>query len=128
MTGKITFPAISFTKPGVYHYTVRELAPEATDANAHWRIDTQEYRVIVTVEDDGAGNLTAKADYPDGKIEFTNEYYNEHYNPCKCFNSLSFPMFLFSPLQKEEFNQLMKKDKHFFEQWEKVLEQLGRNY
>ena len=130
MTDKIIFPAISFKKPGVYNYTVRELAPSISN----WKIDKNEYRVIVTVEDNGKGQLIAKVDYPDGKIVFTNMYCKCKCKPakpkvdvCKCFNNLSFPMFLFAPLQKKEFAELMKKDENFFNNWERVLDYLDNS-
>ena len=130
MSDKIIFPAISFTKPGVYNYTVREITPSISN----WKIDKQEYRVVITVEDNDTGQLTAKVDYPDGKIVFTNVYCKCRHKPtkpkidvCKCFNSLPFPMFLFAPLQKEEFAELMKKNKNFFEQWEKFLDDLNNS-
>ena len=127
MTANIIFPAINFTKAGIYTYTVREITPPASN----WKIDKREYTITVTVTDDGAGHLKAKVDYPDGKIVFTNEFCKCYCKPtrpqadvCKCFKNLPFPMFLFMPLQKAEFTELIQKNQDFFEHWESILSYL----
>jgi len=66
----IQFSALSFDKPGVYEYTLKEL----TQSGNGWETDNSEIKVIVTVTDDGYGNLVATVDYPSGYPEFTNTY------------------------------------------------------
>jgi pilin isopeptide linkage protein len=68
--GNIVFPEFTFTEPRVFNYTMRELnAPSCC-----WVIDTREYPVIVTVTADGAGQLAANIDYPNGFPVFVNRF------------------------------------------------------
>jgi pilin isopeptide linkage protein len=66
----VHFPEICYSKAGVYEYTVRETSVSGDG----WITDTREYPVIVTVTDDGKGNLTAHTEYPQGVPEFVNKY------------------------------------------------------
>ena len=61
---------LTFDAPGVYEYTMEEL----TQSGGGWTTDDAEFRVVVTVEDDGQGNLVASVAYPDGNPIFTNRY------------------------------------------------------
>lgn len=66
----IVFPALNFDEPGTYEYVLKELST----SGGGWTTDNAEFRVIITVTDDGYGNLIATIDYPDGFPEFTNTY------------------------------------------------------
>jgi len=68
--GSITFSDIIYTTAGTYDYTVSEVDGGAGGIS----YDTAEYKVIVTVIDNGQGRLSATASYPDGAIEFNNIY------------------------------------------------------
>ena len=119
----IIFPELEFKKAGVYTYKIRELSPRSQ----HWVIDKTEYRVVVTVTDDGAGKLHATLDYPDGFIQFCNVFYekplcecHKTHHPhkiCESFLCMSFPIFVFMPPQKTEFNEIMEIDPCLFERW-----------
>ena len=70
--GNITFPAISYTKPGTYNYTIREVVK----GGKGYIYDTSEKKAAVTVTDLDEGNLVTEVTY-DGsdKIpEFVNKY------------------------------------------------------
>ena len=54
----INFPALTFTSPGIFTYTVKELTP----SDESWKTDSRVYRVVITVTDNGDGTLTARAD------------------------------------------------------------------
>lgn len=66
----IVFPELSFDAPGTYEYVLKEIST----SGGGWTTDDAEFPVIVTVIDDGYGNLIATIDYPDGFPEFTNTY------------------------------------------------------
>jgi len=66
----IVFPELSFNEAGVFEYVLKEISP----SGGGWTTDPAEYRVIVTVSDDGHGNLIATIEYPDGYPSFTNTY------------------------------------------------------
>ena len=68
--GAFQFPDLTFDEPGIYEYTVREL----TQSGDGWTTDDRVVRLIVTVVDDGHGNLVALLEYPDGFPTFTNTY------------------------------------------------------
>ena len=68
--GRIEFPELIFTAPGVHRYTLRELTPSGEG----WITDDREIDVIVTVVDDGHGNLVATVEYPDEFPTFVNTY------------------------------------------------------
>ena len=67
--GLIEFPPLTFTAPGVYEFTFRELTPSGDG----WTTDGRDYRVIVTVTEQN-GVLVATLEYPDGFPVFENRY------------------------------------------------------
>ena len=69
--GNIRFPPLPFYTVGSYSYTVRELTPSGNG----WTSDSTEYPVHITVTGNGAGQLLASADYPQGTPVF-NDVYN----------------------------------------------------
>ncbi|MCL1787928.1 MAG: hypothetical protein FWG38_08055 [Defluviitaleaceae bacterium] len=101
----INFPALTFTSPGTYLYTVRELAP--ADSKEEWKADHRAYPVKVTVTAGADGALTAAVSYPEGFPIFVNTYAWEERPPacpvCRRFACLPFPMFWFVPPQKAEY-------------------------
>ena len=68
--GLFQFPELVFRAPGVYEYTLKELTPSGDG----WDTDPSAIHVIVTVIDDGHGNLVAAVSYPSGFPSFTNTY------------------------------------------------------
>ena len=68
--GRIEFPELIFTAPGIYEYTLRELTPSGEG----WTTDDSTIRVRIHVTDDGHGHLVATIEYPDGFPTFTNTY------------------------------------------------------
>ena len=116
----INFPEITFTSPGVYSYTIKELTP----SDDKWKTDSRIYRVVVTVTDNGDGTLAASLDYPDGFPGFVNIYCSSPPPPppgvCECFDKMPFPMLWFAPPQKPEFMELMKSAPHVLDWWEYV--------
>ncbi|MDR2505980.1 MAG: hypothetical protein LBD16_07740 [Oscillospiraceae bacterium] len=69
--GLVEFPELTFSAPGVYTYKIKEL----TESDANWTKDDSEFPVVITVTDDGNGNMLAAVDYPGGYPIFTNTYY-----------------------------------------------------
>lgn len=68
--GLVEFAEIEYTQPGTYSYTISEIST----SGGGWTTDTSEFEVIVTVTDDGEGNLIPSVFYPSGFPEFTNSY------------------------------------------------------
>jgi len=68
--GLIEFPCINFTKAGIYKFIIKETQPPMPG----WTLDDREYEVIITITDDGEGNLIPTIQYPDGFPEFVNKY------------------------------------------------------
>jgi pilin isopeptide linkage protein len=71
----VTFKALHFDEAGTYVYTIKELHGDL----AGMTYDDSEWKAIITVEDDGQGNLVASLAYegPDNQTttpEFTNIY------------------------------------------------------
>jgi len=66
----VEFPELTFTAPGVYEYILKE----TSIAGGGWTPDGAEFRVIITVIDDGNEQLVASVEYPDGSPEFTNTF------------------------------------------------------
>jgi pilin isopeptide linkage protein len=66
--GNIIFPALTFTQPGVFHFTVRELKP----SGCCFKMDDRVFPVTVTVTNNGKGQLVATINYPNGKPVFVN--------------------------------------------------------
>ena len=77
--GKIVFPAITFTQHGVFNFTVRELNPSSCSIVTDDRV----FPVTVTVMDNGAGQLEAILNYPDGMPLFVN-HIRSTCPPCDC--------------------------------------------
>lgn len=69
--GMVVFPAIGYTEPGTYRYTIAEVKGDKSDVT----YDESEYAVTVTVEDNGEGSLVATVAYEGGNAPvFTNTY------------------------------------------------------
>lgn len=69
--GMVVFPAIGYTEPGTYQYTIAEVKGDESDVT----YDESEYAVTVTVEDNGEGSLVATVAYEGGNAPvFTNTY------------------------------------------------------
>lgn len=69
--GMVVFPAIGYTEPGTYQYTIAEVKGDKSDVT----YDESEYAVTVTVEDNGEGSLVATVAYEGGNAPvFTNTY------------------------------------------------------
>jgi len=121
----INFPALEFTTPGVYSYTIEELTP----SDEYWETDNRVYRAVVTVTQNEDGTLEARVDYPDGFPKFE----NRHICPpppcdvCKYFDCIPFPFFWFTPPQKPEFMDIMASTPNAFDIWEDTINYL-RNY
>ena len=72
--GNFAFAAIEYDKPGTTEYTVDEVIP-TEDAVEGVTYDTTVYEVIVTVVDDGEGQLVASSTVKDAdSIVFTNVF------------------------------------------------------
>ncbi|MDR3051222.1 MAG: hypothetical protein LBU67_05820 [Oscillospiraceae bacterium] len=72
--GRVNFPALAFTAPGVYSYTIRETTPPG----GGWAVDTRAYQAVVTVTDNGQGQLVTSVNYPQGMPAFVNTYGSAH--------------------------------------------------
>ncbi len=70
---KISFGTITYTSAGQHTYHISELIPSDA-ANTGITVDTSRFTVVVTVTDDGNGNLTATADYQGTPVAFVNGY------------------------------------------------------
>ena len=69
--GMVVFPAIGYTEPGTYQYTIAEVEGDESDVT----YDESKYAVTVTVEDNGEGSLVATVAYEGGNAPvFTNTY------------------------------------------------------
>ncbi len=68
--GNIVFPELTFDKAGTYEFTMTEVK----DNQENVTYDETAYRVVVTVVDDGKGQLVAEVSYPDGTPAFANAY------------------------------------------------------
>jgi len=66
----IEFPELTFDAPGEYVYKLKELTPSGNG----WTTDDSEFEVVITVIDDGYGNLIATMDFPDEFPVFENTY------------------------------------------------------
>lgn len=83
-TGVVRFPPLTFTSPGEYRFTVRELSP----SGGGWTTDLHIYPVIVTVVVGNMGQLVARLSYPKGKPTFVNHYTEKKVRPIKvCLQS-----------------------------------------
>lgn len=68
--GQIYFNEIQYEEAGEYVYSIREV----TGTEETITYDESEFSVVVTVTDDGEGQLTAMAQYVDGTAVFENTY------------------------------------------------------
>lgn len=69
--GMVVFPAIGYSEPGTYQYTIAEVKGDKSDVT----YDESKYAVTVTVEDNGEGSLVATVAYEGGNAPvFTNTY------------------------------------------------------
>ena len=69
--GQVIFGAIEFKEAGTYKYTISE----KNDKQKNVTYDKAVYDVIVTITDNGEGNLMAEVEYANGKAPiFTNKY------------------------------------------------------
>ena len=65
----------TFTAPGYYVYTLREVTPSAGEPTKGVSYDTSAYKVVATVVDDGKGELEVTWSCGnDGKLLFENSY------------------------------------------------------
>lgn len=72
--GTIKFTPISYSKAGIYKYSVIELP--GNDGGVTYDTETV-FNVTVTVVDNGDGTLTANVDYNNTAVEFENTYTHE---------------------------------------------------
>ena len=70
--GAYSFGKIEYTEAGTYYYTVSEQGKGTTVEGITY--DATEYKITVTVTDDGKGNLVAKADREVNNLDFKNTY------------------------------------------------------
>ena len=70
--GAYSFGEIEYTEAGTYYYTVSEQGKGTTVDGITY--DATEYKITVTVTDDGKGNLVASADRKVDELNFTNTY------------------------------------------------------
>ena len=70
--GAYSFGKIEYTEAGTYYYTVSEQGKGTTVEGITY--DATEYKITVTVTDDGKGNLVASADRKVDELNFTNTY------------------------------------------------------
>ena len=86
--GRIIFPDVRFTNPGMHHYTIRE-----TFTPAGWDPDTRIWPVHIDVthhiDDDGTERLLAMVNYPEGVPLFISV------RPCTTCGSIAFPELTF---------------------------------
>ena len=84
--GMVVFPAIGYTEPGTYQYTIAEVKGDKSDVT----YDESEYTVTVTVEDNGEGSLVATVSYEGGKAPVFNNTYQEPEGPAAADDPVSF--------------------------------------
>ena len=68
--GSFSFEGITFDQEGTYTYTVSEV----DNGLGGVAYDSTVYRAVITVIDNGEGQLVASVDKPDGAFAFTNTY------------------------------------------------------
>ncbi|MDR0896561.1 MAG: InlB B-repeat-containing protein [Oscillospiraceae bacterium] len=69
-SGNITFSNLSFAEPGIYTYQVKESTP----STGGWTTDSTVYTAVITVTDDGSGQLTSAIDFSPTAPSFANTY------------------------------------------------------
>jgi pilin isopeptide linkage protein len=70
--GLIDFGMVNYTEPGTYVYTMEE---DSFSAGAGWNTDPTVFPVVVTVTDDGQGNLECQISYPGGNVPVFDNFY-----------------------------------------------------
>lgn len=70
-TGKVTFSAIEYTKPGTHNYVIREVKGD----EAGITYDNAQFRVVTEVKDNGDGTLSAVHRTEEASVVFENEYH-----------------------------------------------------
>lgn len=70
--GSVNFGCLSYTAPGTYTYTAREVT-DGLKAEGVTPV-TSSFTVTVTVTDHDNGTLTCDVDYPEGGLAFENSY------------------------------------------------------
>jgi len=83
--GSFAFSPLSFTKAGTYVYVISEVVDASKD---YIHYDAYRTFVIVTVTDDGAGNLAASVAYQKGTSYVNGILFQNAYNPDPVFVSL----------------------------------------
>lgn len=68
--GSIQFDPYEITSLGTHTFTMYEVAP----TSGNWSYDTTVWPIEVDAADDGMGGIIATVTYPNGDIEFTNDY------------------------------------------------------
>ncbi|MCI6408991.1 MAG: Cna B-type domain-containing protein [Lachnospiraceae bacterium] len=71
--GNVTFSAITYTKPGEYTYTIKEVIPSKENKKPGYTYDETEYTATVTVTDDGSGVLKVNTIISGGESSITAE-------------------------------------------------------
>ena len=69
--GTLVFTKLYYTAPGTHTLTVRENSGAQANGIVY---DDAVFTAVVTVTDDGQGSLQADVAYPDGAIQFQNQY------------------------------------------------------
>lgn len=69
--GTLVFTKLYYTKAGTHTLTVRENSGAQSNGIVY---DDSVFTAVVTVTDDGQGSLQADVAYPDGAIQFKNQY------------------------------------------------------
>ena len=64
---------LEFAEAGEYSYLVKEEIPDGETYGITY--DESVFEVVVTVTDNGDGTMSASVDYPDGAVDFVNEYH-----------------------------------------------------
>ena len=83
--GLIVFPAVRFSSPGDYHYTVREIFHPP-----NWEADTRIWPIHITVTQGADNRLYAIVDYPESTPVFKNMY------QCETCGLVEFPELTFN--------------------------------
>ena len=71
--GNVTFSAITYTKPGEYTYTIKEVIPSKENKKPGYTYDETEYKATVTVTDNGSGVLKVNTKILGGESSITAE-------------------------------------------------------
>lgn len=71
--GTVNFTEITYTKPGTYEYTIKEVVPAKDKQKPGYTYDETEYTATVTVTDDGSGVLKVNTIISGGESSITAE-------------------------------------------------------